>query len=169
MVTASCGYHLCSITDQVPSKMKTIILNSYDPYGQLTRVVRTELRLSNITINDDTKAKNNTLPSLRIVNSSERQVTVSVFQGGKTAEYQLILTVQAKVLMPGKDYFPIDVKVHRPFFDNPLIALAKDAERDVIRQEMCQQAAKQLVRKLLTVLKEVDKTLDAKLKHQQLA
>lgn len=142
-------------------------LNSYDPYGRLTHAVRTELRLSNVTIDDNTKAKCDMLPFLRIVNSSESQVTTSVFQDGKTAKYQLTLSVQAQVLMPGKDYYPINVKVYRSFFDSPLIVLAKDAERDIIRQEMCQQAAKQLVHKLLTVPKEVGKALDTKLKYQK--
>lgn len=150
-ITAGCGYHLRSTTAQVPTEMKTMTLNSYDPYGSLTRAVRAELRLNDVTLIDDAQDKNNTLPSLCIVNSSENQFTTSVFQDDKTAKHQMTLSVHAQVLMPGKDYDLIDVKVYRSFFDNPLTALAKDGEGDIIRQEMRQQAAQQLVRKLLTV------------------
>lgn len=150
LLTAGCGYHLRGTT-KVPNELKNLTLNSYDPYGPLTRAIRAELRLSDVTVVEDTDPVSKTLPSLRIVSSSESQETVSVFQDGKTAEYQMVLNVHASVLTPGKDYYPIDVNVFRSFFDNPLTALAKDAEGDMIRQEMRQQAAQQLVRKLLAV------------------
>lgn len=63
----------------------------------------------------------------------------------------MVLTLQAQVLMPGEDIYPLSVTVFRTFFDNPLAALAKDAEQDIVRQEMREQAAQQLVRKLLTI------------------
>ncbi|TCL04020.1 MULTISPECIES: LPS assembly lipoprotein LptE [Sodalis] len=153
LVTAGCGYHLrgTGAHTMVPNDLKTLTLNSYDPYGPLTRAVRSELRLNDMKIVNDSVAKSRLLPSLRITGASESQETVSVFQDGKTAEYQLVLDVQATVLTPGKDLFPISIRVFRSFFDNPLTALAKDNESDIIRQEMREQAAQQLVRRLLAV------------------
>ncbi len=148
LVTAGCGFNLRGTT-QVPSNLQKLLLESNDPYGPLTRAVRQQLRLSNVTIVDDPMRKD--LPTLLIISSSETQSTVSVFQNGVTAENQLVLHVQAQVLIPGHDIYPLQVNIFRTFFDNPLTALAKDAESAVLRQEMRDQAALQLVRQLLTV------------------
>ncbi|TBL89791.1 LPS assembly lipoprotein LptE [Hafnia alvei] len=177
VLTAGCGFHLRGNTS-VPTEFQKITFDTSDPYGPLSRSIREQLRLSGITIvdpkvdnskttdatttssasivdNSATAAKpadgSDKLPSLRIVGSSESKETVSIFKDGKTAEYQMVLNVNAQVLVRGHDLYPLTVRVYRSFFDNPLTALAKDAEQEMIRQEMRDQAAQQLVRKLLSV------------------
>lgn len=176
VLTAGCGFHLRGNTS-VPTEFQKITFDTSDPYGPLSRSIREQLRLSGITIVDpkaddsskDPVSTNSTsivdnsataakpadgsdkLPSLRIVGSNESKETVSIFKDGKTAEYQMVLNVSAQVLVRGHDLYPLTVRVYRSFFDNPLTALAKDSEQEMIRQEMRDQAAQQLVRKLLSV------------------
>ncbi|AWH87707.1 LPS assembly lipoprotein LptE [Limnobaculum parvum] len=153
LVTAGCGFKLRGTTS-VPSELKTLILDTPDPYGPMTRAVRSQLRQSGVTIVDSSTTDEKTLkstPALRLSGESSFRDTVSIFQNGTTAEYQMVMQSSAQVMLPGKGIYTINAKVFRSFFDNPLTALAKDAEEDMLYKEMREQLAQQLVRKLITV------------------
>ncbi|WGO82854.1 LPS assembly lipoprotein LptE [Arsenophonus apicola] len=147
LITAGCGFRLQGTT-QVPEELKTLRLSSGDPYGPLARAIRQQLRLNNVNLIDDNLQN---VPILKIVGSSENTKTVSIYQDGKSAEKQLNFWVSAQIILPNGAIYPIKTRVERAFFDNPLETLAKDAENELVKQEMREQAARQLIRKLLIV------------------
>lgn len=148
VILTGCGWHLQHETE-VPPQFQTMIFNSYDPYGLLSREIKTILNDKKVKLVSPDAAKQH--PSLNIINSKLTKGTISIYQDGKSAEYQLILAVNAQVVIAGSDIYPLTVKVFRTFFDNPATALAKSTEQNLIEEEMYNQAAKQLIAKLKSV------------------
>lgn len=148
LITAGCGFSLRGTTS-VPQNLQTLIMEGGDPYGPMSRAVRSQLRQSGVTIVEDKTRKD--LPIFRLGGVGNSKETVSIFQSGASAEYQMVMAASAQVIIPNEGSYRISAKTFRSFFDNPLTALAKDNEEEMIYQEMRQQLAQQLVRKLATI------------------
>ncbi|SCC22148.1 LPS assembly lipoprotein LptE [Gilliamella intestini] len=142
-----CGFHL-QHEAEVPARFKTISYISYDPYGRLSREIKEILHDNRVTLTNNATEQ---VPSLRMLSENLSRNTISIYQDGKAAEYQLVLTVEAQVVIAGQQTYPINVRVFRTFFDNPSDALAKTVEQDIIENEMFKQAAKQVIRKLKSI------------------
>ncbi|OCG62902.1 LPS assembly lipoprotein LptE [Gilliamella sp. GillExp13] len=143
-----CGFHLQHETE-VPKSFKTMSYISYDPYGRLSRNIKELLHDNDVTITNNNASGQ--VPLLKMVSENLSRNTISIYQDGKAAEYQLVLTIEAQVVIAGQQTYPISVRVFRTFFDNPAEALAKTVEQDLIENEMFKQAAKQVIRKLKSI------------------
>ncbi|WP_392561684.1 LPS assembly lipoprotein LptE [Orbus sturtevantii] len=148
ILLSGCGFHLQD-NEEIPKQFQTMAFYSGDPYGPLSREIKKILIKNKVKFVDSDKKDN--YPSLHIENSSITRSTISLYQDGKSAEYQLILTLNAKVVIAGDDIYPITIKIFRTFFDNPETALAKSTEQNLIEQEMYGQSARQLIRKLRSI------------------
>lgn len=145
LITASCGFRLQDIT-QIPDELKTLKLSSTDPYGPLAHVIKQQLRLNSINLIDENFQN---VPVLKIINSSENIKTISIYQDGKSAEKQLNFLISAQLILQNGVIYPIKTRVERVLIENPSETLSKDAENEYIKQEMREQALRQLISKLL--------------------
>lgn len=128
--------------------VQRLILHSYDPFGAITRAIRTELYNNKINYLDnltDNLEIQNTCICLYIINTSETHITTSIFSDGTEAGYQLVLHIYTKLLIPHEDYCPINIRVCRTFIRISENALSNDAQENNIRELMYQEAAEKLI------------------------
>ncbi|CAM2819959.1 LPS assembly lipoprotein LptE [Vibrio mytili] len=140
---SACGFHLRG-EYSVPEELHTMSFSSYDEYSPLTRYVRSELTLNKVEL----VSPSSSIPNLHLLRASLDERTLSLYQNSRAAEKELTYVVNYRVTIPGYGSKSFTTTVNRNYLDNPLTALAKSVERDVIEDEMRQQAAKQMMRQL---------------------
>ncbi|MDX1304452.1 LPS assembly lipoprotein LptE [Photobacterium sp.] len=143
LATASCGFHLRG-NYMLPDDIAKLSLTSFDKYGQLTRLVESQFELHGI----ESVPPAATVPNLHLIGESTGERTLSLYQNSGKAEYELIYTVNYRVVVPEKGAQTFTTKVTRTFLDNPLTALAKSVEQDELEDVMRKQAAQQIMRQL---------------------
>lgn len=143
MTTASCGFHLRG-NYLLPEELTELSLTSFDQYGDLTRDVRDQFRLHGI----NEVPPSPTTPNLHLISESTSSQTLSLYQNSRAAEYELTYTARYRVVVPEKENQTYTTSVNRSYLDNPLTALAKSVERDLITSEMREQAARQILRQM---------------------
>lgn len=141
--TASCGFHLRG-SYNLPDEIQQISITSFDIYGRLTREMKTQLRLHHIEIVDPAEQTSN----LNISSESYGESTLSLYQNSRVAEKQFAYTVNYSVMVPEKGSYNFSTSLSRTYLDNPLTALAKSVEEEMLAQEMRVEATKQIMRQL---------------------
>lgn len=143
MITTACGFHLRG-NYLLPEDVSHISVTSFDSYNTLTREVKKQLRLNGVEI--VTPAAD--VANLYLISESDSSRTLSLYQNARAAEYELAYSVSYQVLVPGYDSKSFQINVTRSYLDNPLAALAKSVEKDMILDEMREQAAEQIIRQM---------------------
>ncbi len=148
---SACGFHFQN-GELIPQELKNLVFESSDPYSEMSMAMRRQLQANNINLIVEAKPD---LPVLRINKLTAKDEVASIFKRGREAEKILMLEIEATVRLHGQQY-PLYVKVNRTFFDNSRAALAKAAERDVIWNDMREQAARQLITKMIALQHQID-------------
>ncbi|MCW8331799.1 LPS assembly lipoprotein LptE [Photobacterium sp. SDRW27] len=161
LATASCGFHLRG-NYMLPDDIAKLSLTSFDRYGQLTRLVESQFKMHGI----ESVPPSAKVPNLHLISESTGKRTLSLYQNSRAAEYELTYSVRYSIVVPDKGAQTYTTKVNRTFLDNPLTALAKSVERDMIEDEMRQQASRQIMRQLARLTAVFDKMEEEKLEAE---
>lgn len=149
LLLSACGFHFQN-GELIPQEMKTLHLESADPYDAMTMAMRKQLRAHNVELVDSSNSV-----IFRLNNVKTNSEVASIFKQGREAEEVLVLSVEASVQLKNKERYPISTQVTRTFFDNSRAALAKSAEQDIIWNDMREQAARQLITQMVALAQQV--------------
>ncbi|MCG6412924.1 LPS assembly lipoprotein LptE [Vibrio fluvialis] len=140
---SACGFHLRGDYD-VPEELSTMSLTSYDQYSTFTRMVKRQLRMNAINLVQPAED----VPNIHLLSESVSERTLSLYQNTRAAEKELTFRASYRVTIPETGDKRFSTSVTRSYLDNPLTALAKSVERDMIEDEMRKLAASQIVRQM---------------------
>ena len=140
---AGCGFHLRGDYD-IPEELSMMSLTSNDQYSTLTRLVKGQLRMNEIQLVEP--ASN--VANLHLNGESLSERTLSLYQNTRAAEKELTFNTSYRVTIPDVGTKTFSTSVTRSYLDNPLTALAKSAEREMIIDEMRKLAASQIIRQM---------------------
>ncbi|WP_299689578.1 LPS assembly lipoprotein LptE [uncultured Vibrio sp.] len=140
---SACGFHLRG-DYSVPEELNKISVTSYDQYSTFTRMIKSQLRMNDVNIVPP--AAN--IPNLHIIRENVSERTLSLYQNTRAAEKELTFRASYRVTIPELGDKTFSTSVTRSYLDNPLTALAKSVERDMIEDEMRKLATSQILRQM---------------------
>lgn len=155
ILLSGCGFHMRG-EYSIPEQLTTLSMTSHDQYSTLTRLVKKQLTLNNITL--VTPASD--IPNLRLKSESVSTKTISIYQNTRAAEKSITLNVSYQVTIPEVGNKQLSTSVTRSYLDNPLTALAKSVEKAKIINEMRQIAASQIIRQMARLKNDFSPTDD---------
>ncbi|OZB05958.1 MAG: hypothetical protein B7X54_03880 [Idiomarina sp. 34-48-12] len=143
-----CGFQLRD-NYQLPPAMQTVSIEApaFSEFGQVL-----ERRLSLAGARIESPQQTNLV--IEILEDTLDRRTLSLSQSGQVAEYEMIYTVYYQLIEQGEISAVQQVEVYRDYQDDPNFALAKTREREVLVQEMRDEAARLLLRQTIAHLTE---------------
>ena len=142
-VLSACGFHLRG-DYSVPQSLQKLSITSYDQYSTFTRMLKAQLRMSEIEIVPPAED----VPNLHIIGEGMGERTLSLYQNTNSAEKELTFNASYRVTIPEKGSKSLSTSVSRSYLANSLTALAKSVEQDMLEDEMRKIATVQIIRQL---------------------
>ena len=140
---SSCGFHLKKASS-LPDDLKQLTLVGDDQKSALFSYLQTELAMSDVTLVPASKQS----AQLYLFKEQLERQTLSLFQNGQVAEYELAYSVSYVVKRPKQEAIEKRFELYRNYQDDPDNALAKAKELELLISEIRQQASRRIVREL---------------------
>ena len=140
---SSCGFHLKKASS-LPDDLKQLTLVGDDQKSALFSYLQTELAMSDVTLVPASKQS----AQLYLFKEQLERQTLSLFQNGQVAEYELAYSVSYVVKRPKQAAIEKRFELYRNYQDDPDNALAKAKELELLISEIRQQASRRIVREL---------------------
>ncbi|WP_245942587.1 LPS assembly lipoprotein LptE [Candidatus Colwellia aromaticivorans] len=144
---SACGFHLRG-DYLLNDELQTLYVSSSDIHGELTRLVKQHLSHNQVKV---LKHKNTQVPELRIMSDTLDRRTLSVFENGQVAEYELIYAVHYQLRFANEEPKSFHFELNRDYQDDPSLALAKSRELSLLLSEMRTSAADKILRDMARV------------------
>ncbi|WP_028864768.1 LPS assembly lipoprotein LptE [Psychromonas aquimarina] len=147
---SGCGFHL-KHNDGLAEKYPQIYIQSSDPNGELTRLVKLRLRGAGIEV---LSLPQEDAPVLRIMGEQRTTRTISLYVNATNAEQELGYNLNYSIQNPGYEVQSFTVNLYRDFLDNPAQALAKSREAELLTKELRGIAADHIIATMLSLKNE---------------
>lgn len=156
LLLSGCGFHL-KHSDGLADKYPQIFLQSSDPNGELTRLVKLRLRGAGITIVSLPAAD---ITTLKISAERRSTRTISLYVTGSNAEEELGYNLTYSIQSPGYKSRLFTVNLYRDFLKNSSQALAKSREEELLTKELRVIAADHIITTMQSLKSEEGVLLD---------
>jgi LPS-assembly lipoprotein len=144
LLLGACGFHL---RGQEPMPFKSIYLDAGNPKSPFIGELRRDFERSRVTQTATAKAADVVLQI--VFENSEMQI-LTLDSSGRVTEFRLVYRVSLRAYDHKKqDWIPsIVMEMHRDFFYDDSLVLAKQSEQNQLADSMYKEMAQQIVRRL---------------------
>ncbi len=147
VILVGCGFHLRG-GPSLPDNINTVAIESARTHAPLARALHKQLNVYGLQgVSPDDNATAQHVSIYLLPEKLERQL-LSVYPSGQVAEYELIYIVRYRVQFPDQEALMAQFDVVRDYQDDPDQVLAKSRELELMLNEMRNEAADIIIRRL---------------------
>lgn len=148
LLLTGCGFKLRG-SQVLPPSVNFVAIKAQQAHDPLARALERRLAVYSLDGGvDATSASPLSSVTVRVAPEKLERRLLSVFSTGQVAEYELIYGVNYMVQFAGKDATTHYFEVLRDYQDDPDQVLAKSRELELVLDEMRQEAADRIIRRL---------------------